>query len=100
MKIRNQYRDIMKKPIEKIQPDIFFHADNFRDEPWYGEFLLFTKIGICEAPKEYIMPLRKALKIAGYTTHAVEKDQKIYILPGDEPQVTRDETHDKNDRER
>ena len=31
-------RKVLETPLEDIREDVFFRADNFQDEPWYGEF--------------------------------------------------------------
>ena len=71
----------LEKDIEDIREDIFFRPDNFMEEKWYGDFMLFIRIGICETAKEDTSDVRKALKIMGYSTRAAEHDGKIYIVP-------------------
>lgn len=83
MSIRDECRALMAKPIEKIKEDIFFRPDNFQGEPWYGEFQLFLAIGVCQPPEEYILQVRKALKVMGFLTHTASREGKTYILPGE-----------------
>ena len=93
------YRNLMEKPIEEIIEDFFFRMDNFRYEPWYGEFELFLVAGICQPPEEHVPQVRKALKVMGYDTHTVSRDGGTYILPGEARQAARElKKHD--DRER
>ena len=74
-------REELNKPLDEIKEDIFFRADNFKDEKWYGEFLLYTRIGVCQPSPEHSLEVQKALKIMGYSTRTSEKDGKLYILP-------------------
>lgn len=82
------YREEFKKPLEEIQEDIFFRADNFEGEAWYGDLMLYMKIGVCQPDPAHIPELQKALKIMGYHTHVyhthvVENMEKPYLMPGD-----------------
>jgi len=77
------YREEFKKPLEDINEDIFFRADNFQNEAWYDEFLLFTAIGVCQPNPEHVSEIQKALKIMGYHTRTSELAGKTYILPGE-----------------
>ena len=99
MSFEDEYRKLMEKPIEEIKEDIFFRMDNFRYEPWYGEFELFLVAGSCQPPEEHVPQVRKALKVMGYDTHTVSRDGGTYILPGEARQAARElKKHD--DRER
>ena len=53
MSFEYEYRELMAKPIDEIREDIFFRADNFQDEPWYGDFQMYMAIGVCQPPEEY-----------------------------------------------
>ena len=35
-----EYRRIFETPLEEIKEDIFFRADNFENEKWYGDLFL------------------------------------------------------------
>lgn len=83
MSIQDECRALMAKPIEEIQEDIFFRADNFQEEPWYGEFQLFLAIGVCQVPEEYALQICKALKVMGSPTHTAIREGRTYILPGE-----------------
>lgn len=76
------YREEFKKPLEEIKEDIFFRADNFENEAWYGELLMYTRIGVCQPKPEHMLELQKALKILGYPTHTAERNGKAYLAPG------------------
>ena len=65
MSLQDEYRELMAKPIEEVREDIFFRPDNFREEPWYGDFQMFLAIGVCQPPEEYTLQVRKALKVMG-----------------------------------
>lgn len=82
-KISSEYQHEFEKPLERIQEDLFFRADNFRQEPWYNEFLLYTRIGSCQPAPEHVLEVQKALKLMGYPTHTAEHNGKVYIMPGD-----------------
>ncbi len=101
MSFEDEYRDLMAKPIEEIREDIFFRADNFQDEPWYGDFQMYMAIGVCQPPEEYALQVRKALKIMGYDTHTANRDGKTYVLPGEARQpVQKPKAKNHHDRER
>ena len=101
MSFEDEYRELMAKPIDEIRKDIFFRPDNFRDEPWYGDFQMYMSIGVCQPPEEYTLQVRKALKIMGYDTHTANRDGKTYVLPGEVRQVTQETKAKKHhDRER
>ena len=76
------YKEEFKKPLEEIKEDIFFRADNFKNEEWYGDFLIYTQIGVCQPSPEHALEIQKALKIMGYPTHTSEHKGKICITPG------------------
>lgn len=80
--IIREYRKEFEKPLADIREDPFFRGDNFCDEAWYGSFLLFTRIGVCRPAPEHVEEVQKALKIMGYSTHAAQRDGKIYVMPG------------------
>ncbi len=83
MSLQDEYRELMAKPIEEVREDIFFRPDNFREEPWYGDFQMFLAIGVCQPPEEYTLQVRKALKVMGYDTHPELREGKTFILPGE-----------------
>lgn len=101
MSVQDEYRELMAKPIGEIKEDIFFRADNFRDELWYGDFQMYMAIGVCQPPEEHALQVRKALKIMGFPTHTTIRDGKTYILHGEVRQTTQEPTTKKHDdRER
>jgi hypothetical protein len=75
------YDGLFAKPLDEIKEDIFFRADNFQNEKWYDELLIFMSIGVCNTPPEHSSELQKALKIMGYATRTKEHNGKLYILP-------------------
>ena len=75
------YREEFKKPLEEIKQDIFFRADNFQHEDWYGDFMIYMNIGVCQPLPEHILEIQKALKIMGYKTSITEHEGKTYIVP-------------------
>lgn len=85
----------LNKPLDKIKEDIFCRPDNFKNEPWYNDFELYRSIGVCQPRPEHVLELRKALKIMGYSTHAAEHDNKLFLPPGEDRRTTRTQ-----DRER
>ena len=74
------YKKLIDTPIDQIQEDPFFRADNFRNERWYGDLCVYTTIGICSPEKEDVANLRKALKVLGYQTKAVNRPDGIYLV--------------------
>ena len=87
MGFQDEYRELMAKPIDEIKKDIFFRADNFRDEPWYDDFQIYMAIGVCQPPEEHTLQVRKALKVMGLPTHVANRDGKTFVLPGEARQT-------------
>lgn len=77
----SDYRTLFDRPIEEIQEDMLFRADNFQAEPWYGDLQLYLRIGVCQPDRKNIPNLQKALKVLGYPTAIKEKDGKPYLVP-------------------
>lgn len=46
--------------------DPFLRADSFSEEPWYNEFLIFTRIGVCTPQPEHMEAVKAALRQMGY----------------------------------
>ena len=90
MSFEDEYRELMAKPIDELREDIFFRADNFRDEPWYSDFQMYMAIGVCTPPEEHALQVRKALKIMGYATHTSQRDGKTYIVSGEVRQTAQE----------
>ena len=42
--------------------DVFLRADSFKDEPWYDDLVLYTRIGVCKPKPVYAKDLCKALR--------------------------------------
>ncbi len=90
MSFQDEYRDLMVKPIDEIREDFFFRPDNFRDEPWYGDFQMYMAIGTCQPPERYVLQVRKALKVMGHDTHSTVRDGKTYVVPGEARQASQE----------
>lgn len=83
-------RKVLETPLEDIREDVFFRADNFQNEPWYGEFQIYRNLGVCQPKPEHVLKVQKALKVMGYPTHAAERNGKTYLLPGEkQPESTK-----------
>ena len=83
-------RKVLETPLEDIREDVFFRADNFQNEPWYGEFQIYRNLGVCQPKPEHVLEVQKALKVMGYPTHAAERNGKTYLLPGEkQPESTK-----------
>lgn len=76
-----EYRRIFETPLDEIKEDVFFRADNFQNEKWYGDLTMYQSLGICQPNKESISNLQKALKVLGYPTQAREMNGKFYLMP-------------------
>ena len=101
MSFEDEYRELMAKPIDEIREDIFFRADNFRDELWYGDFQMYMAIGVCTPPEEHALQVRKALKVMGYATHTANRNGQTYVLPGEVRQAAQEpKAKNHHDRER
>ena len=77
-------REVLEKPLEEIQQDIFFRPDNFQNEPWYNDFQIYRNMDICQPKPEHSLEVHKALKVMGCPTHTAERNGKLYLLPGEE----------------
>lgn len=92
---------VLEQPLEKIRQDIFFRADNFQGQPWYDDLLIYKTIGVCSPSPAHTMTVQKALKVLGYTTHTVRRNNKTYICPGEERQTDRNsQSKKRHSRER
>ena len=81
-----EYRRIFETPLVEIKEDIFFRADNFEHETWYGDLQMYLAIGVCKPEKDCVSDLQKALKVMGYPTQAKERDGQLYLVPQREVQ--------------
>ena len=81
-----EYKELFEKPLEKIREDIFFRADNFENEKWYGDLQMYLAIGICKPDRDSVTDLQKALKILGYPTRTRENDGELFLVPQSERQ--------------
>ena len=76
-----EYRRIFKTPLEEIKEDIFFRADNFENETWYGDLQMYLAIGVCKPEKDCVSDLQKALKVLGCPTRTREIDGDLFLVP-------------------
>ena len=76
-----EYRRIFETPLEQIKEDMFFRADNFEKESWYGDLQMYLAIGVCKPEKDCVANLQKALKVLGYPTRISENDGEPFLLP-------------------
>lgn len=61
--------------------DIFLRADSFKDEPWYDDLVLYTRIGVCKPKPVYAKDLNKALRQFGYGVTLKFKGGDLYVTP-------------------
>ena len=81
-----EYRRIFETPLEEIKEDIFFRADNFEHETWYGDLQMYLAIGVCKTDRGSVSDLQKALKVLGYSTQTREIDGDVFLVPQRERQ--------------
>nr|WP_289698233.1 hypothetical protein [Enterocloster clostridioformis] len=81
-----EYRRIFETPLEQIREDMFFRADNFEKESWYGDLQMYLAIGVCKPDRGCVADLQKALKVLGYNTRISENDGEPFLLPQRERQ--------------
>lgn len=81
-----EYRRIFETPLEQIREDMFFRADNFEKERWYGDLQMYLAIGVCKPDRGCVADLQKALKVLGYNTRISENDGEPFLLPQRERQ--------------
>ena len=92
-----EYRRIFETPLELIREDMFFRADNFENERWYGDLQMYLAIGVCKPDKECVSDLQKALKVLGYHTRTRirENDGELFLVPQRERQKQPPSQHKK-----
>lgn len=61
--------------------DIFLRADSFKDEPWYDDLVLYTRIGVCKPKPVYAKDLCKALRQLGYDVTLKFNGGDLYVTP-------------------
>ena len=61
--------------------DLFLRVENFKNEPWYGDLVLYSRIGVCKTKPEYAPEVCKALNRLGYSVRLKAKDGELYVLP-------------------
>lgn len=81
-----EYRRIFETPLEQIREDMFFRADNFEKERWYGDLQMYLAIGVCKPDRDCVADLQKALKVLGFPTRISENDGEPFLLPQRERQ--------------
>ena len=81
-----EYRRIFETPLEEIKEDIFFRADNFQNEKWYGDLQIYRAIGVCKPEKDCVPDLQKALKVLGFPAQTREIDGDLFLVPQRERQ--------------
>lgn len=94
-----EYRRIFETPLEQIREDMFFRADNFENEKWYGDLQMYLAIGVCKPERGCVADLQKALKVLGYPTRISENNGELFLLPQRERQK-QTPTRQKQERER
>ena len=94
-----EYRRIFETPIEQIREDMFFRADNFEKERWYGDLQMYLAIGVCKPDGDCVADLQKALKVLGYNTRISKHDGEPFLLPQRERQK-QTQPRQKQERER
>lgn len=60
---------------------MFFRADNFEKESWYGDLQMYLAIGVCKPDRDCVADLQKALKGLGYPTRISENDGEPFVFP-------------------
>ena len=81
-----EYRRIFETPLEEIKEDIFFGADNFENEKWYGDLQMYLAIGVCKPDRGSVPDLQKALKVLGCPTKTREIDGELFLISQREKQ--------------
>ena len=61
--------------------DMFLRVDAFKDKPWYGDVVLFTRIGTCKPKAEHVPEVCKALRQLGYAVRLKAKEGELYVFP-------------------
>ena len=76
-----KFYDLLTFYYVSMKEDMFLRVDAFKDEPWYNDVALFTRIGVCKTKVEHAPDVYKALKQLGYSVGLKTKDGELYILP-------------------
>lgn len=61
--------------------DIFLRVDSFKNEPWYDDFVLYTRIGVCKPKTENCKAVCRALRQLGYGVTLKLRDGDLYVMP-------------------
>lgn len=61
--------------------DIFLRMDNFKDEPWYDDVVLYSRIGVCKPRPDNAKAVCKALRELGYKVQLKFRDGDLYVMP-------------------
>lgn len=81
--MRKEKLEELNRPLDEIREDIFCRPDSFQNEPWYMDFEMYRRIGVCQPQPEHVLEVRKALKLMGYPTHVTEHGGKPLLAPGE-----------------
>ena len=73
--------EILETSDTSAKEDIFLRVDAFKDEPWYDDVTLFTRIGVCKTKAENAPEVCKALGQLGYSVRLKTRNGELYVLP-------------------
>lgn len=80
MSLDENIKNELAKTYDEVKEDIFLRKDVFKDEPWYGDIELYTRIGVCQPSQKDIFTVRKALKMLGYKTTFAEINGRPLVV--------------------
>ena len=55
--------------------------DSFKDEPWYEDIVLYSRIGVCKPKPDNCKAVCKALRELGYPVQLKFRGGDLYVVP-------------------
>ena len=84
-KLRSEYDytfyDLFSLYNVSAKEDLFLRVDAFKEKLWYGDLIMFSRIGVCKTKPECAPEVCKALNQLGYSVRLKAKDGELYVFP-------------------
>ena len=76
-----KFNDLLSFYAIGAKEDIFLRVDSFKNEPWYDDVALYTRIGVCKPKPIYAKEVCRALRQLGYGVTLKFKGGDLYVTP-------------------
>ena len=76
-----KFNDLLSFYAIGAKEDIFLRVDSFKNEPWYDDVALYTRIGVCKPKHIYAKEVCRALRQLGYGVTLKFKGGDLYVTP-------------------